>query len=172
MPASIAPNATLMAISRSPSCSRSAWIATNPILTAASSRSVSDGGECASCHSVNGWKPSTFTVKEHALSAYPLQGGHARLQCAQCHIPKGKETLFKIKFERCTDCHADKHAGQFAAAPYFNAVRSVPQSRRIQALHLHSGQAQTDAFVLTGGHIAVPCSDCHKNRASSSPSRL
>ena len=43
------------------------------------------------------------------------------MQCAQCHIPKGKETLFKIKFEHCTDCHTDKHAAQFAAAPYFNA---------------------------------------------------
>src|SRR5246127_798419 len=62
------------------------------------------GIECASCHTVKGWKPSTFTVKEHATSAYPLEGGHARLECAQCHIPKGKDTLFKIKFARCTDC--------------------------------------------------------------------
>ncbi len=128
-----------------------------------------DGGECASCHSVNGWKPSTFTVKEHALSTYPLQGGHARLQCAQCHIPKGKETLFRIKFERCTDCHADKHAGQFAAAPYFNACDRCHNLEGYRPSTFSLAKHKQTRFVLTGGHIAVPCSDCHKESTQFQP---
>ncbi|HLZ40974.1 MAG TPA: hypothetical protein VKQ11_08435 [Candidatus Sulfotelmatobacter sp.] len=128
-----------------------------------------DGGECASCHSVKGWKPSTFTVKEHASSAYPLQGGHARLECAQCHIPKGKDTLFKVKFERCTDCHADKHAGQFAAAPYFNACDRCHNIEAYKPSTFTLAKHKQTRFVLTGGHVAVPCSDCHKESAQFQP---
>ena len=79
-----------------------------------------EGIECASCHTVEGFQPTTFTVKDHATSAYTLEGKHITVECAKCHIPKGKDTLFKIKFQRCTDCHKDEHAGQFASAPYLN----------------------------------------------------
>src|SRR3954469_7604825 len=65
-----------------------------------------DAGECSSCHNLQGFKPSTYGLKEHATSAYTLEGKHAAVQCAQCHLPKGKDTLFKIKFQRCTDCHS------------------------------------------------------------------
>jgi hypothetical protein len=121
-----------------------------------------DAGECASCHTVNGWKPSTFTVKEHATTAYALQGGHARLECAQCHVPKGKATLFKIKFDRCTNCHTDRHAEQFAAAPYFNACDRCHTVDAYKPSTFSLAQHRQTHFVLTGGHVAVPCADCHK----------
>ncbi|HUA16811.1 MAG TPA: cytochrome c3 family protein [Verrucomicrobiae bacterium] len=121
-----------------------------------------DGGECASCHTEQGWKPSTFTVKEHAASAYPLQGGHARLACAQCHIPKGRDTLYRIKFDRCTDCHADRHAGQFAADPYFNACNRCHNLDGYKPSTFTLAQHKKTKFALTGGHLATPCADCHK----------
>ena len=79
-----------------------------------------DRGECASCHNLDGWKPSLFDVKAHQKSAYPLEGGHAKLECMQCHIPKGKETVYKLKFALCMDCHKDDHNKQFAGEPYQN----------------------------------------------------
>jgi hypothetical protein len=128
-----------------------------------------DGGECASCHNVKGWKPSTFTVKEHASTAYPLKGGHARLECAQCHIPKGKDTLFKVKFDRCTDCHGDRHGGQFAAAPYFNACDRCHTVEAYKPSTFTLAKHKETHFVLTGGHVAVPCADCHKDSAEFQP---
>ncbi len=128
-----------------------------------------DGGECASCHTVNGWKPSTFTIKDHASSAYPLQGGHARVGCDQCHVSKGKDTLFKIKFERCTDCHSDRHAGQFAAAPYFNACDRCHNLEGYTPSTFTLAKHKETHFVLTGGHVAVPCLDCHKESADFRP---
>ena len=122
-----------------------------------------DGGQCASCHNLQGWKPSTFTLKEHATNAYPLQGAHARLQCAQCHTPKGKDTLFKIKFEHCTDCHSDRHAGQFAAAPYFNTCDRCHNLEAYKPSTFTLARHKETHFVLTGGHVAVPCADCHKD---------
>ncbi len=121
-----------------------------------------DRGECASCHTVDSWKPSTFTVKEHAATAYPLQGGHAKLQCAQCHIPKGTDTLFKLKFQHCTDCHQDQHAGQFAGAPYLNACERCHNLNGYRPSTFTLSQHKQTRFALTGGHIAVTCAECHK----------
>ena len=128
-----------------------------------------DGGECSSCHKVQGWKPSLFTVKEHAASAYPLKGGHARVECAQCHIPKGKDTLFKMKFEHCTDCHTDKHAGQFVAAPYFNACDRCHTLDGYKPSTFTITNHKQTRFILTGGHLATPCADCHKESAEFQP---
>lgn len=120
------------------------------------------GIECSNCHNLQGWKPSLFGVKEHATSAYPLQGGHARVACDKCHIPKGKDTLFKVKFDHCLDCHTDQHAGQFAAAPYFNACEPCHTVEGYKPSTFSLAKHKQTRFVLTGGHIAVPCADCHK----------
>lgn len=128
-----------------------------------------DGGECATCHNVEGWKPSLFTLKEHALTAYPLQGGHAKLECAKCHIPKGKDTVFKVKFERCTDCHGDRHANQFAAAPYFNACDRCHTVESYKPSTFTLAKHKQTHFVLTGGHLATPCAECHKQSDAFQP---
>ena len=121
-----------------------------------------DAGECSSCHKVQGWKPSLFTVKEHRTTKYPLEGGHARVECAQCHIPKGKDTLYRVKFDLCTNCHQDRHSGQFAAAPYFNACDRCHNLEGYKPSTFTLAKHKETRFVLTGGHIAVPCTDCHK----------
>ena len=128
-----------------------------------------DAGQCSSCHNVQGWKPSLFTVKEHASTKYPLQGGHARVECAQCHIPKGKDTLYRVKFDLCTDCHKDRHSGQFAAAPYFNACDKCHNLEGYKPSTFTLAKHKQTRFVLTGGHVAVPCSDCHKESADFEP---
>jgi class III cytochrome C family protein len=125
-----------------------------------------DGGECASCHTVEGFKPSKFGVKEHAATAYPLEARHATVQCAQCHIPKGRETLYKVKFGRCLDCHKDEHQGQFAAAPYLNRCEQCHTLKGYRPSTFSLVQHKQTRFVLTGGHIAVPCGDCHKERST------
>ena len=122
-----------------------------------------DGGECASCHNVEGFKPSTFGVKEHTATAYPLQGKHAELKCEQCHLPKGRDTVFKVKFQQCTDCHRDRHNGQFAAAPYFNACDRCHNLQGYRPSTFSLARHKQTRFALTGGHLAVPCGDCHKD---------
>lgn len=124
----------------------------------------SDGGECASCHTVNGFKPTTYGVKEHATSAYPLEEKHATLQCAQCHIPKGKGTLYKIKFAKCMDCHKDEHQRQFAGAPYLNRCEQCHNLKGYHPSTFTLAKHKQTRFLLTGGHVATPCGDCHKER--------
>jgi hypothetical protein len=119
-------------------------------------------GECAECHTVEGWKPSLFGVKEHASSRYPLEGKHAKVECAKCHVPAGEATIYKVKFANCMDCHKDVHAGQFAAAPYNNRCESCHTVRDFHRSLFTVAKHRESKFPLTGAHVAVPCNDCHK----------
>jgi hypothetical protein len=123
-----------------------------------------DKGECSSCHNVEGFKPSTFGVKEHATSAYPLQDKHAAVACAGCHVPKGKATVYKLKFAKCMDCHKDEHQGQFAGAPYLNQCERCHDLKGYHPSTFTLAQHQKTRFQLTGSHVATPCGDCHKER--------
>jgi hypothetical protein len=121
-----------------------------------------DRGECSFCHTVDGFQPSTFGVKEHAATAYPLEGKHAGLRCAQCHTPKGKDAVYQLKFDHCSDCHRDPHAAQFAAKPYFNACEGCHNVQRFVPSTFSLARHQDIHFPLRGAHLAVACSDCHK----------
>lgn len=129
------------------------------------------GGECAECHTVEGYKPAKFGRKEHQASAYPLQGKHAALECGQCHVPHGKETLYKIKFERCLDCHQDEHKAQFAAAPYLNRCEQCHTLDGYRPSTFGLARHKQSRFILTGSHLAVTCQECHKPPAATSTAR-
>ena len=127
------------------------------------------GSECSSCHNVDGFRPSKFGLKEHAETAYPLQGKHAAVPCAQCHLPGGKDRIYKMKFQHCTDCHADQHAGQFTAAPHFNRCENCHNLQRFQPSTFSLRQHNETPFGLSGGHVAVACGDCHQPSSKFAP---
>ncbi len=119
-------------------------------------------GECAECHTVDGWKPSLFGVKQHDTSKYPLKGKHASIDCAKCHIPAGKDTVYNVKFELCSDCHKDVHDSQFAAAPYNNRCESCHTVQDFHRTTFTIAKHRNTRFALAGAHVAVPCAECHK----------
>lgn len=122
-------------------------------------------GECAECHTVNGWKPSLFGVKEHDTSGYPLRGKHMNVECAKCHIPAGKDTVYKVKYAACLDCHKDAHDSQFAAAPYRNRCEDCHTVLDFHRSTFTIAKHRNTRYPLTGAHAAVSCADCHKVRA-------
>jgi hypothetical protein len=121
-----------------------------------------DKGECAACHTVDGFKPAKFGVPEHKQTGYPLEGKHAEVKCEKCHIPAGKATIYKVKFARCTDCHRDQHAGQFQAAPHRNRCEDCHNVKNFSPSLFSLAQHNKTKFVLWGAHVAVACGDCHK----------
>jgi len=125
-------------------------------------RARKDRGDCAACHTVEGFKPTTFGVAEHAATTYPLEEKHASVPCAKCHLPKGLDTVYKIKSTQCKGCHTDIHQGQFAGAPVGNRCEACHTVRGFQPSTYTLARHNTTGFALTGGHIAVPCVECHK----------
>ena len=123
-----------------------------------------DGGECAACHTVEGFKSTTFGVREHAGTTYPLQGKHLEVACAKCHIPAGVMTVYKIKLTACKDCHADVHRGQFAGPPHNSRCEACHSVQGFAPSTFTLAAHNATRFPLTGGHIATPCAECHQAR--------
>lgn len=121
-----------------------------------------DGGKCESCHTVQGWTPSTFSVADHAKTGFPLVSPHASVKCADCHIPAGPATKFKIKFATCVDCHKDEHQGQFAGDPWRNRCEQCHNGATFKVASFTLAKHQKSGFPLTGGHVAIACNECHK----------
>jgi hypothetical protein len=129
--------------------------------------------DCVACHSVEGWKPSTYTVADHQASAYPLEGRHAATECAKCH-PQGPDSLaatlgrarvrLRPAHARCLDCHVDPHRGRFEPG---GARAQAGSCRTCHTLAGYSPSLVDAAaharlgFPLEGAHRAVPCQGCH-----------
>ena len=127
------------------------------------------GAECAVCHTVDGFKPSTFTVKDHQATNYPLEGRHVTVACDKCHIGKGEATVFKITQTQCKDCHEDIHKGQFANLPHQNRCESCHDLRGFKPARFALARHNETRFPLKGAHVAVLCADCHKPVPAGSP---
>jgi hypothetical protein len=140
-------------------------------------------GGCTSCHTVNGFKPSTISVASHAAFKLPLEGAHATAVCAACHandrrglpaitIPTGRAKFaFAIGETTCASCHADPHAGRYAAggARAAMACTSCHQTARFRPSTVTTATHRTLGYSLEGAHRAVPCADCHRELAAATP---
>ncbi|MEW5915203.1 MAG: cytochrome c3 family protein [Gemmatimonadota bacterium] len=134
--------------------------------------------DCASCHRVEGFLPSTFTVAKHRETAYALEGKHMGVKCSACHSPvqvttkAGKAVRagrIRMAYSRCTDCHADAHAGQLAARTDAGACESCHAVSGFVPSIFTTTQHASLKLPLEGRHAAVPCSACHGAKRSGLP---
>jgi hypothetical protein len=125
--------------------------------------------DCAGCHGEDNFKSSLYTVARHQNSAYPLLGKHAAVLCAKCHLPAGRDTLYRVKHEACADCHQDAHGGQFAGGSYLNRCEPCHIVDGFRPSTFTLARHQESRFHLAGGHAATPCAGCHKPPAGRYP---
>ncbi len=111
---------------------------------------------CEACHGVDRWQGARFD--HQAVTGYPLQGAHARIECSGCHAG-GRFQVSTV----CSECHSR----EFAAARNPDHVQAgFP--RDCTACHTmvswsgakfdHAAQAR---FPLTGAHGVASCVQCH-----------
>jgi hypothetical protein len=124
-----------------------------------------DGGACESCHTENGFSPSTFA---HSSAKFALQGKHQQVPCAKCHPVSTAATNgvvvreFRVKrFQRCADCHEDGHAGQFAYRADGGECAGCHYVDGYLPATYTPDDHRKARFTLTGSHVAVPCAECH-----------
>jgi hypothetical protein len=146
-----------------------------------------DGGACEACHRVDGFKPSTFTVANHALLKLPLEGDHARAECAACHGPRrrdlpplpelsgrGKAAVVLSPIDpSCVSCHVDPHGGRFAEGGARPHARGCLDCHSLDAFAPSSASVESHAawgYPLEGAHRAVPCFACHQELRNAPPS--
>jgi len=91
----------------------------------------------------------------HALTNFPLAGGHKEPACDGCHQPNVK---FRNAPNQCIGCHksSDKHKGRLGEN--CKSCHSEESWSKVQTFD-HS----KTKFPLTGGHEKVTCAACHPN---------
>jgi hypothetical protein len=106
------------------------------------------GNNCESCHTSNGWMPSTF---DHSLASFILTGKHATTPCESCHVDK----IFKGTAAECNACHKkdDVHNGELGS----NCLTCHNTDGWTDAIYDHN----LASFKLIGKHASVNCKQCH-----------
>ena len=153
-----------------------ATIARPPFATCAACHTDPHGGratlsgkatDCAACHVVEGFTPSTFTVAAHQRTAFPLGGRHATARCASCHktlTAGGKRIVADLRpaATRCADCHVDPHGSQLVG----RADRGACEGCHTVAIGWRPSVFTREAHAtlrlpLDGRHADIACSACH-----------
>ncbi|MEO8199391.1 MAG: cytochrome c3 family protein [Gemmatimonadota bacterium] len=137
-----------------------------------------DHGACESCHTVQGWQPTTFTPAQHGRLRVTLQGRHGNITCQACHGPERKglpplpnpQTLGRARIAitlsevECAACHLDPHDGRFAAGgarPLPGGCVACHSDRSFRPSTVDVAAHEKYPFRLDGAHQAVPCASCH-----------
>lgn len=120
-------------------------------------------GECAECHTVQGFAPARFSIENHQKTRFPLRDGHLAVPCNQCHISRRRSgaspsPIFRFPSLDCQACHRHPH-------PEFQQVASLGTGctpchnesswKKIQFDH------SITSFSLEGKHADLACVRCH-----------
>lgn len=114
-----------------------------------------NGAQCHDCHRVTDWSDITF---DHARDAdFPLNGSHALLSCASCHVQPVEAAR---PATQCIGCHAedDPHAGQLGQS-CASCHGEVAWKQQVRFDH------DLTRFPLLGRHEQAVCQDCHATPA-------
>lgn len=117
------------------------------------------GPNCENCHTPNGWSSVKTAAFDHSKTQFPLLGKHQNVACDKCHTPG--QSIKIARFERCTDCHADYHLGQFVDRAQGGACEECHTVQGFSPSTFTIAQHQESDYKLAGGHLAVPCFLCH-----------
>lgn len=105
---------------------------------------------CEDCHDAESWTP-TFTVEDHAGTAFPLLGAHTGVSCEQCHTGS---RLTGLPAE-CSGCHVDRHRGKLGGA--CEECHTVEGFKPVEGFdHDRTG------FHVDGSHQGLACAACHE----------
>ena len=116
------------------------------------------GDDCQSCHVTSSFKSINKNAFEHEKTDYPLIGKHRSVSCSDCH--KGS-TSVKLKFQQCTDCHADYHKGDFVIQGKIRDCSDCHTVYGFQPSTFTISDHAQSKFPLNGSHLALPCQSCH-----------
>jgi hypothetical protein len=122
--------------------------------------------DCSACHDIKGFTGFSYTIDQHNLSTFPLQGAHLATPCFACHKKTDKWSFREIGI-RCIDCHTDIHVAYLDKKYYPDSdcktCHSVNTWHEIKFDH-----GKTD-FALTGAHLNQTCRTCHFTKESEGP---
>jgi len=114
---------------------------------------------CNECHDPGEWEASPLF--DHSATAFPLEGLHAPVACAECHGTGSDARYQTLSFGTCNGCHADPHVGAMAGS--CATCHSTGGWTRVAAAAVGSAFDHTrTSFTLRGVHAEAECTACHR----------
>jgi len=114
--------------------------------------------DCSECHTVEGFSPSIYTIEQHSLTNFPLEGAHLATPCLVCHRPDGNWDFSK-EGSGCVECHQNIHENilphRFIQGNNCERCHSVSSWSEVSFNH------NLTNYELQGKHAQVNCSECH-----------
>ncbi len=118
------------------------------------------GNDCRKCHTETSFHQLSGQNKfDHSKTNFPLTGKHQELDCKKCH--KSSFTT-PIRHDRCSDCHADYHKGQFIRKKSVSDCKDCHDENDFRNSSFSIDRHRETNFKLEGAHAATPCFACHK----------
>jgi hypothetical protein len=114
--------------------------------------------DCSQCHSVKGFAQFSYTIDQHNLGAFPLQGAHLATPCTECH-KKQKDWNFRGIGMNCKDCHKDIHQNIIETRYYPDGNCKICHNMATWK-DITFDHSKTE-FKLTGAHLKQNCKACH-----------
>ena len=121
------------------------------------------GTACATCHTTAGWERVQSGAFDHDRTRFPLRGRHAAVACDSCHRPGRTRAMAHAS---CTDCHADRHAGQLSHRADRGRCESCHDVGGWTPARFSAADHAKTKLPLTGAHLAVACDACHREVAT------
>ncbi len=113
--------------------------------------------DCVTCHTVNGWTPSTF---DHSRTIFSLQGAHQTVQCLSCH----KNGQFTGLPTDCYSCHLSNYNSVQTPNHQLNLFsHDCLTCHTVNVWRPSTFNHASTSFPLTGAHQTTDCLFCHKN---------
>jgi len=116
-----------------------------------------DGTVCKNCHTEH--EGFSFDIIEfdqasfdHALTDYPLKGGHLTVDCAECHLPGKKFSEAPLD---CFSCHREDEPHRGNLGEDCESCHNVKDWAQVEFDH-----SMTE-FPLLGKHQTASCEACH-----------
>ena len=112
--------------------------------------------DCAQCHRVDGFAPTTFGFVEHGRTRFALEGKHVAVPCSSCHPGARPRLAFAVARQTCRDCHANPHGTQFDAE-----IAAGGCAQCHTPLDWHQAKIDHSTWPLAGAHARTACAACH-----------
>jgi hypothetical protein len=116
---------------------------------------------CRTCHDTNDWSRAVF---DHSAAAngFGLQGAHAALPCADCHVQPGNALRFPkpANTEDCVSCHRSDYDQEHTGSGYPTTCLTCHTNTNWATATFNHEQV-ANGFALQGAHNQITCASCH-----------